>query len=251
MASPTRWTWVWVNSWGWWWTRRPGMLQCMGSQRVEQDWATELNWTELKNNDTKDFPWDIMNFVIVLELQAMSKTNKIIHVCLKKHNLKSIKLCCSIAKSCTTLCEHMKCSTPGFPVFHCLPEFAQTHIHWVDDVIKSSHLLSPPSPLVPNHCQNQSFSMSQLSALGGQSIGARASALVLPMNIQGWFPLGLTGVRSLLSEGLVFSSTTVWKHPFFSAQPSLWSNSHIHIWYWKNNSFDYIDPCRQSGVSAF
>ena len=56
-----------------------------------------------------------------------------------------------------------------------------------------------------------------------------SSASVLPMNIQGWFPLGLTGLISLLSKGLsrVFSSTTIWKHQFFGAQPSLWSNSHI------------------------
>ena len=49
MASPTRWTWVWVNSGSWWWTGRPGMLWFMGSQRVRHDWATELNWTEVKN----------------------------------------------------------------------------------------------------------------------------------------------------------------------------------------------------------
>ena len=46
MASPTQWTWVWVNSGSWWWTGRPGMLRFMGSQRVRHDWATELNWTE-------------------------------------------------------------------------------------------------------------------------------------------------------------------------------------------------------------
>ena len=46
MASPTQWTWVWVNSGSWWWTGRPGMLWFMGSQRVGHDWATELNWTE-------------------------------------------------------------------------------------------------------------------------------------------------------------------------------------------------------------
>ena len=72
--------------------------------------------------------------------------------------------------------------------------------------------------------------MSWPFALGGQSI--RASASVLPMNIQGWFPLGLTDLISLLSKGLlrVFSSTTVWKHQFFGAQSSLWSTSHIHTW---------------------
>ena len=75
-----------------------------------------------------------------------------------------------------------------------------------------------------------SFPMSQLFASGSQSIGASAS--VLPMNIQDWFPLGLSGVISLLSKGLsrVFSSTTVQKHRFFSTQPILWSSSHIRTW---------------------
>ena len=76
-----------------------------------------------------------------------------------------------------------------------------------------------------------SFSMSQLFAWGGQSIGVSASTSVLPMNIQDWFTLGWTGLISLQSKGLsrVFS-TTVQKHQFFSAQPSLWSNSHICTW---------------------
>ena len=74
--------------------------------------------------------------------------------------------------------------------------------------------------------------MSQFFVSGGQTIEPSASASVLPMNIQGWFPLGLTGLVSLQSKGLsrVFSSTTIWKHQFFSAQPSLWSNSHICTW---------------------
>jgi len=74
-----------------------------------------------------------------------------------------------------------------------------------------------------NLSQHQSFPMSQCFASGGQSIGASASASVFPMNTQGWFPLELTGWISLQSKGLsrVFFSTTVWKHQFFSAQPSL------------------------------
>ena len=74
------------------------------------------------------------------------------------------------------------------------------------------------------------FPTSQLFASGGQSSGASMS--VLPMDIQGWFPLGLTDFISLLSKGLsrVFSSTTVWKHQFFHVQPSLWFNSHISTW---------------------
>ena len=74
--------------------------------------------------------------------------------------------------------------------------------------------------------------MSWLFASGGQSIGGSAAAPVLPMNIQGWLPLGLTGLISLLSKRLSrdFSSTTIWKHQFFSTQPSLWSNSHTCTW---------------------
>ena len=77
-----------------------------------------------------------------------------------------------------------------------------------------------------------SFPMSQLFSSGGQSIGISASASVLSMNIQGWFPLELTSLISLKSKGLsrIFPSTTIQKHQFFSAQPSLWSYSHIHTW---------------------
>ena len=79
---------------------------------------------------------------------------------------------------------------------------------------------------------SESFLISQLFTSGGQNIGASASASVFPMNIQGWCPLGLIGLISLLSKGLsrVFSNTTVQKHQFFGAQSSLWSNSHIHTW---------------------
>ena len=102
-----------------------------------------------------------------------------------------------------------------------------------------------------------SFLMSRLFAsiaLHGQSIKTSASASVLPMNIQDWFPLGWTGWISLLSKGLsrVFFHTTVQKHQFFGIQPSLWSSSHIHIWLLKKtHSFDYTDLCQQSNVSAF
>ena len=96
-----------------------------------------------------------------------------------------------------------------------------------------------------------SFLISQLFASGGHSIRASTSVSVLPVTIQGWFPPGLTGLSSLLSKGLsrAFSSTTVRKHKFFSVHSSLGSNSHIHIRFWKNHSFDYMDLCRQSDVS--
>ena len=74
--------------------------------------------------------------------------------------------------------------------------------------------------------------MSRLFASDGQSIGASASASVLPMNIQGWFPLGLTDLISLQSKGLsrVFSSIKIQNHQFFSTQTSLWSNSRMYAW---------------------
>ena len=77
-----------------------------------------------------------------------------------------------------------------------------------------------------------SFPMSQLFKSDGQSIGVPASASVLPVNIQGWFPSGLTGLISLQSKGFsrVFSSSIVWKHRFFGAQSSLWPNSYIRMW---------------------
>ena len=113
---------------------------------------------------------------------------------------------------------------------HQLPESTQTHVHWVGDAIQPSHPLSSPLPPAPDLCQHQgSFQMSQLFILGGQSIGVSALTSVLPMNIQDWFPLGRTIRISLQSKGLsrVFSSTTLQKHQFFGAQPSLRSNSHI------------------------
>ena len=141
--------------------------------------------------------------------------------------------CCSVAKSCLTLCDPMDCSMPGFLVLHYLPKFAQTHC--IESVILSNHLnLCCPLLFLPSFFPSIrifSNSLSQLFASGGQSTGDSASASVLSVKIQGWSPLGLTCLISLLSREIsrVFSSITVWKHQFFSAQPSLWSNSHIFI----------------------
>ena len=131
--------------------------------------------------------------------------------------------CCSVTKSCQTLCEPMNCSTPGSSVHHYLPEFARTHVPSVSETIQPSHPLSPPSPFAHGFSQCQGlFQWVSLFTSGGQSTGASASAPAFPMNIQGWFTLGLTGLI-LLSKGLsgVFSSTTVQKRLFFGTQPSL------------------------------
>ena len=144
-----------------------------------------------------------------------------------------LTLISSVAQSRLTVCDPMDCSRPGLPVHHQLPELAQTHVHRFSDAIQPSHPLSSPSP--------PAFNLSQLSGLfqwvyslhqNIQSIGDSASALVLPMNSQDWFPLGLTGLISLKSKGLsrVFPNTTVQKHQFFSTLLSLWSTSHIHTW---------------------
>ena len=98
-------------------------------------------------------------------------------------------ICChSVVESCPTLCHSIDCSIPWFPVLHYLLVFYQTHVHWVDAAIQPSHPLSSPFPPALNLSQHQSFLMSWLFPSGGQSIGASASASVLLMNIQGWFP---------------------------------------------------------------
>ena len=101
---------------------------------------------------------------------------------------------------------------------------------WCYPTISSSLVpfSSCPQPLPTSG----SFPMSHLYTSGGQIIRVSVSSSVLPMNIQGWFPLGLTGLISLQSKGLtrVFSSNTVRKHEFSGAQPSLWSNSYICTW---------------------
>ena len=104
----------------------------------------------------------------------------------------------------------------------------------VESVMPSKHLIlcCPLLLLLWIFPPSGSFQMSQFFASGGQSIGVSASALVLPMNIQDWFPFRWIGWISLLSKGpsRVFSNTTVQKHQLFGSQLSLWSNSHIHTW---------------------
>ena len=130
--------------------------------------------------------------------------------------------CCSVAKSCLTLCNPRDCRTAGFPVFHYLPELAHTHVHWVGDAIQPSHPLSSLFLLPSIFPSIRVFS----NESGGQSIGTSAS--VLPMNIQGWFPLeidwfdplGVQGTRkSLLQRHSSKASILQWS-AFFTVQLS-------------------------------
>ena len=99
---------------------------------------------------------------------------------------------------------------------------------WCHPSISSS--VVPSSSCLQPFPASGSFPMTQFFISGGQSIGVLASVLLV--NIQDWFPLGLTGLISSQFKGLsrVFSNTTVWKHQFFGAQLALYSNSHIHTW---------------------
>ena len=108
------------------WIEEPGRLQSTGLQRVGRDWANSLS---LSIYMVKSNPENIVTWLSILLLNY---------------------ICCSVAQSCLTLREPVDCSTPGFPVLHYLPEFAQIHIYWVDDAIQPSHslLLLPLLPLI-------------------------------------------------------------------------------------------------------
>ena len=124
---------------------------------------------------------------------------------------------CSVTKLCLTLCDPINCSTPSFSVLHYLLELVQIHVHLLGDAIQPSHSVTLFFSWPQFFPASGSFPMSQLFATSGQSI--EASPSVLPINIQGWFPLGLTSLISLLFKRLsrVFSSTTIQKPQFFDS----------------------------------
>ena len=154
-------------------------------------------------------------------------------------------------QSCVQLFDPMSCSTPGSSVLHYLLEYAQTHVHWVGDTIQPSHPLWLPSPLPSVFPSIGVFSNESALCIRWTEYWALAS--VLAMNIRGWFPFGSTGLISLQSKELsrVFSSTIIRNYQFFGIQsfygPILTSIRD----YWKNHSFDYMDLCWESDVSAF
>ena len=146
----------------------------------------------------------------------------------------------SVAQSCPTLCNPMKCSMPGLPVHHQLLEFTQTHVHRVCDAIQPPHPLLSPSPPAHNPSQHQSLFQSQLFAWGGQSTGVSALTSFLPKNTQGWSPLEWTGWISLQSkDSQEFSPTPQFKSINSSALSLLHSPTltsiHDHR---KNQSLD-------------
>ena len=153
----------------------------------------------------------------VLESKALSVPDQSTFFC-----------CCSVAQSCPALCDSMNCSLPGFPILHYLPEFAQTHVYWVGDTIQPSHPLLFPSPAL-SLSQNQG--LFQWTGSSHQVAEVLELQHVLPMNIQGWFPLGFTGLISLLSNGLsrTFSSIAFRKHRFFGTQVFMVQHWHLYM----------------------
>ena len=128
--------------------------------------------------------------------------------------------------------QHIKLPCPSSSPAACSSSY---QLSWWYHPIMSSSVIS--FSCLQYFSASGSFPMSQFFPSCGQSIRASTSASVLPMNIQHWFPLGLTGLISLKSKGLskVFSNTTVHKHQFFSAQLSLWSKSYMHTWLLEKN----------------
>ena len=128
----------------------------------------------------------------------------------------------------TPCLQHARLPCPSPTPWACLNSCPSSQ--WCHPTISSS--VVPFSFLLQSFPVSEAFPMSQFFAWGGQSIGVSASASVFPMNIQDWFPLGLSGLICLQFKGLsrVFSNTTVQKHQFFATQLPLWYNSHIHTW---------------------
>ena len=145
----------------------------------------------------------------------------------------------SVTQSCLTLCNHMNHSMPGLPV-HQLPEFTQTHVHWVGDAIQASHPLLSLSTPAPNPSQHQGFPMSQLFAWGGQSTGVSALAIIpskehpgLISFKMGWLDLlALQGTLKSLLQHYSSKASILLLSFLYSQTPTSTCD------YWKSHSFD-------------
>ena len=166
----------------------------------------------------------------------------------------------SVTQSGRILCDPMDYNMPaGFPILHCLPEFAQADVHWIGDAIQPSHSLSPLL-LLPSVFPSISVFSNESSLhiwwpkcwCFSSSISPSSGICILQWSMQDWFHLRLTGCISLLSKGLsrVFSNPTVQKHSFLSTQP-LWANSHVCTWLLEKLYLWVYKPFWPSDGSAF
>ena len=180
---------------------------------------------------SKYFRW---KFLAHYEITAgMKKTLPIcILVFFPYNSHQAASFCCSVAQLCLTLCNPMdyiacQASCPSLSPRVCSNSCPLSQ--WCHPTVSSS--VTPLASCPQSFPESGSFPVSQLFASGDQSTVALASASVIPMSIQSWFPLGLTGFISLMSKGLsrVFSSTTIRTHQIFGTQLSLWSSSQVHM----------------------
>ena len=160
----------------------------------------------------------------------------------------------SVTQSCQTLCDPMNSSMPGLPVHHKLPEFTQTHAHWVGDAIQPSHLLSSPSPPAPNPSQHQGL----FQWVNSSHEVAKVLEFKLQHQSLQWTPRtyllqdGLVGSPCSPRDSQESSPTPQFKSINFSVLSFLHSPTLTSIHdRWKNHSLDQTDLCWQSNVSAF
>ena len=140
--------------------------------------------------------------------------------------------CCSVTKSCPNLCDPMDCSILGFPVLHYLPEFAQTHVHWVSDAIQPSHPLPSSSAFAFNPSQHPGLSNKSALCIRLPKYWSFNFSISLSNKHSGLISFRIDWFDPLAVQELsrVFSSTTVQGYQFFCVHPSVRSNSHINTW---------------------
>ena len=165
MASPTQWTWVWVNSGSWWWTGSPGVLQFMGSQRVKHDWVTELNWVD----PVREYNLNkrMCGYLTRIILTSVQFSHSVLSNSLRPHGLQQARLPC-----------------PSLSPWVCPNSCPLSQ--WCHPTISSS--VVPFSSCPQSFPASGSFPVSWHFTSGGPSFGASAPASVLPMNIQAGSP---------------------------------------------------------------
>ena len=230
----TQLTWVWASSGRWWRTGKPAVLQSLGSQRVGHDWMTEQQQPDLPAHH--HYFWfliyskfqmpslygsdHISSWFISFQwyenfMRSRSETSWRVFMSLSSVQFSSIQ----------PLSHVWLFVTPWTAAHQAFLSITNSQsllkLMSIESVMPSNHLiLCLFSSCLQSFPASGSFPMSHFFASDGQSFGVSASASVLPMNIQDWFPLGWTGWISLQSKGLsrVFSNTTVQKHQFFGTQ---------------------------------
>ena len=200
-----------------------------------------------------DYFSNISLFLMLKRGEKTLEANERVKILLPLQNDYLWNNCCSVTQSCPTL-RHHGLKLTRLPYLSPSPRVCSNSCSlspWFHPTILS--YVVPFSSCFQSFPALVSFPMNQLFTSGGQSIRASASASVLPMNIQGWFPLGLTGLISLLSKGLsrVFSSTRVRRHQFFGAQHFWLSSSFVHTWLLEKIELWLYGLCRQRNVFAF